>query len=70
MNVFRNAFVAAVLVLLPIAYAFTLRMQTDGRWDNIGTWYTVYCATAIVLPVALVFAAVAKLMLSQWRARR
>jgi hypothetical protein len=70
MHTFRNALVGAFVVLFPIAYLFALQMEADGKWDSIGSWYTVYSALILALPAALVFALVAKAMLSQWRPRR
>ena len=70
MHTFRNMFAAALAVIFPLAYLGTVRMETSGQWDSLGTWYTVYVALAVALPIALVFAAVVKILLSQWRARR
>ncbi len=70
MRTFRNALLAALLVLLPLVFVGVRRMENGGEFDSIGTWYTVYTATAIALPVAALFAAVVTIMLSQWRPRR
>jgi hypothetical protein len=69
MRIFRNAFVGSLLVFLPAAFILALHMETAGKWDSIGTWYTIYTATCIALPAALIVAVVAKVMLSQWRSR-
>ena len=70
MRTFRNAFLSALTVLLPLVFVGVLRMETAGHFDSIGTWYTVYTATAIALPVAAVLAVLVTILLSQWRPRR
>ena len=70
MHTFRNAFLGAILVLFPLALVGVRRMETGGHFDSIGTWYTVYVATAVTLPAAALFAVVVKILLSQWRPRR
>ena len=70
MHTFRNALVAAFAILFPVAFMFARHMEAEGKWDSIGTWYTVYSAVIISVPAALIFAFVAKILLSQWRARR
>jgi ABC-type polysaccharide/polyol phosphate export permease len=56
MHEFRNSFLRWLVVLFSIALVGVHELQGSVIFDDLGLWYTIYCAAGISIPLALVFA--------------
>jgi hypothetical protein len=41
MRPFKQAFVVALFVALPVAFLFVRHMEATGQFDSIGLWYSL-----------------------------
>ena len=71
MHEFRNSFLRWLVVLFVVAFFVVRELQDTGTFDDLGLWYTIYCAAGISLPVAAVLAFFRDVTdPSWWRIRR
>jgi hypothetical protein len=61
MSRFGKAFPRSFPLLLFPAWLFRHSLETHGRSDLLGPWYTLYCSAAWALPGALAFATLARM---------